>query len=439
MAGVRLPEFPQGKEFEEYISALFQAGGYYIERNIIDRESIEILELDIITTDYTQKCPEIRLCEVKSKGWHFGDLFKVRGWMHYLKLENAALIAKASIENVDRLDQVAKAIGIIPVIIDGLENSEVAISKLIQQDSFDSVDVITWRYSYWLERVMLRKLIHKKKCQSDQKRFKVLDDYYFKVNSSLFFVVSTVDRIEELYSTFQMYPHVSAKCSHEMIDEAFEDEHEELPRIIYEKTFYECADNDIQISTFIEHRARLAILKNGIDYLLYKAAGDSQRARDSLTFKSGDRVFKISKLSMLPSSFCDGLEKVSKHKYFYRYPIFWQWFLWLFGGFILKEKEADEYSILSSKTGIPIEEIPNAFKSYELLFPRSGGWFIDLPSDSHIRIMHMFPVPFMGVGANYRRLLYTKSCKFNELSLSGRFTLSDLIKWNNLVVDVLKE
>jgi hypothetical protein len=381
----------------------------------------------------------MRLCEVKSKGWHFGDLFKVRGWMHYLKLENVALIAKASRENLDRLEQVAEAIGIIPVIIDGLGNCEVAISKMIKQDGFDSVDVITWRYSYWLERVMLRKLIHKKKCQEEQKRFKVLDDYYFKVNSSLFFVVSTVDRIDELYSTYKIYPHVSAKCSHEMNDESFDDEYEELPSDIYRKTFYYCEDNDIQISTFIEHRARLAIFKNGIDYLLYKVAGDSKRARDSLTLRSGDRVFKISKLSMLPSSFCSGLEKISKHKYFYCYPIFWQWFLWLFGGFILKDKEAEEYKILSSKTGIPVEEIPNAFESYELLFPRNGGWFIDLPSDSNIRMMHMFPVPFMGIGANYRRLIYTENCKFGELDLSGQYTLSDLLKWNNLVVDVLKD
>jgi hypothetical protein len=104
----------------------------------------------------------------------------------------------------------------------------------------------------------------------------------------------------------------------------------------------------------------------------------------------------------------------------------------------LKDKEEDEYAILSNKTGIPIDEVPNAFQSYELLFPRSGGWFMDLPSDSNIKIMHMFPVPFMGVGANYRRFIHTKTGKFNDLNLSGRYTLSDLIKWNNLVVDVLR-
>ena len=76
MAGVRLPEFPRGKEFEEYISALFQTGGYYIERNIIYRESSDVLELDIIKTDYSKTLPNIDVVEVKSKGWGLG----IRDW-----------------------------------------------------------------------------------------------------------------------------------------------------------------------------------------------------------------------------------------------------------------------------------------------------------------------------------------------------------------------
>jgi hypothetical protein len=300
------------------------------------------------------------------------------------------------------------------------------------------IDVSTWRYSYWLERTILRHLTQKKKSTPNQKRFKVLDDYYFKVNSSLFFIENLVYRIEQLYSTFKTYPLVSAKCAHEMNGETFDEEHETVPKRIYEDTFFQCNYNDIQISTFIEHRARLAILKNAIDYKLYKAAGDSRRAGDTFKLKSGNRTFEISILSILPDTFREGLEQVANDKYFHLYPVFWQWFMWLFGGFILKDKEAEEYTSLSQKTGIPVEEIPNALRSYELLFPRSGGWFMDLPSDSNIKIMHMFPVPFMGIGANYRRLIYTRGGEFNELKLSGQFTLSDLIKWNNLLIDVLR-
>lgn len=110
----------------------------------------------------------------------------------------------------------------------------------------------------------------------------------------------------------------------------------------------------------------------------------------------------------------------------------------MFGGFVLKDYEGTEYEILSQKTGIPVEEIPNALESYEILFPLRGGWFVDLSPNSNIRVMKMFPVPFMGIGANYRRLLYTESEEFEDLKLTATYTLNDLIKWNNLVVQVLQ-
>ena len=112
--------------------------------------------------------------------------------------------------------------------------------------------------------------------------------------------------------------------------------------------------------------------------------------------------------------------------------------MWVFGGFILKDYEKKEYELLARKTGIPEAEIPNALNSYQILLPRDDGWFIDLSPHSNIKMLRMFPVPFMGIGANYRRVLYTKSGEFEELELTGEHTLDDLIKWNRLAVEVLK-
>ena len=92
---------------------------------------------------------------------------------------------------------------------------------------------------------------------------------------------------------------------------------------------------------------------------------------------------------------------------------------------------------MSKQTGIPIEEIPNALSAYDILFPNEGGWFLDLSPYSNIRVLKMFPVPFMGAGANYRRLKYTEKGDFKELNLTGEHTLTDLIKWNNLTIEVL--
>jgi len=433
MASVSLPDLPKGTEFEEYISAFFQSGGYYIERNIIERE---VLELDIVITNHNFSPPGIKLLEVKSGDWGFADLFKVRGWMFYLNISNGIFIVSKEKDNFDFYKQIANALNIDLVVISDLSKSKGALSEFMSNESIENVDISTWRFSYWVERNLLKRLTHKKKSHSDKKCFKSLEDYYFEVNSGIFFTDNIAKKVCKLYSIFQKFPRISAKCGNELIGNSFDGEYDALPEQIYGDTYYECKYNDIQISTFIEHRARLAILKNAIDYELYKAIGDKSKTSDIL--KISGLNSEIWSLALLPQSFKDGLNSISKHKYFYKYPVFWQWFMWIFGGFILKDYEEREYKILSQKTGVPIEEIPNALESYQILFPLNDGWFMDLSPNSNIKMMKMFPVPFMGVGANYRRLLYTESGKFEDLKLTEMHTLNDLIKWNNLTVKVLK-
>lgn len=235
------------------------------------------------------------------------------------------------------------------------------------------------------------------------------------------------------------FPHITAKTGYELIGNDFEEEYDKLPDEIYSDTFYGCKYNDIQICTFLEHRARLAILKSAVDYKLYKDAGVGRKTDDVITKILG---FEFNLIDSLPSSFKQGLDTISKHEYFHKYPVFWQWFMWVFGGFILKDYEEKEYEILSKKTGIPIDEIPNAFDSYQILFPMHNGWFANLSPNSNITIMKMFPMPFMGVGANHRRALHVgteeqKLKGIDEIEVTGPYTLHDLIRWNNLAVEVL--
>jgi len=435
MAAINLPEMPKGKEFEEYISAFFHASGdYYIERNVIEREVEEILELDIITTDYNSSIPCNALLEVKSGSWGFPDLFKMRGWMDYLNIDKGVFIASKDRDNVDFFKKKAKGLNIDLVIISDFDKSSEVLSRLINKRDIDDVDISTWRFSYWVERNLLNRLKHKKKSHPDNKCYKTLEDYYFEVNSGIFFTENVMQKIDKLYSAFHKYPNISAKCGNELIGNSFDDEYNSLPAEIYEDTYYKCSYNDIQISTFVEHRARLAILKSAVDYKLYKDAGIKDKT---------DQFVRISGLNskeviLLPSSFEEGLNEISKQRYFHKYPIFWQWFMWLFGGIILNDYKDDEYDLLSLKTGIPKEEINNALEAYQILFPNDGGWFMDLSPNINIKMMKMFPVPFMGVGANYRRMRYASSGKYENLKLTGQHTYNNIIKWNNLAVEVLR-
>jgi len=434
MLTVRLPELPEGKEFEELVSAVFQSAGFYVERNIIERGKEELLELDIVLTNYrSDPCPQTTLVEAKAKGWGFGDVFKLRGWMCYLDLERGYFIAHEKPDHLDFFAGKAKEVGVELFVIEDLKEAPVALSPLTGTPSADDIDVAAWRFSYWAERRLLASLTELKKSVADKKCYRALDRYYFRVNSGIFFEPTVLDRLRSLYEAFHEYPHISAKIGHELEGEDFDQEHGTIPEALFKQTYWASEYTPIQVSAFVEHRARLAILKNAVDYELLKRVGTDNGAR---MIKIGDKTIEFSLFDILPGSFKEGLEQIREDEWFARYPVFWQWFLWLFGGFILLDYEAQEYALLAEKTGIPVESIDRALDVYDLLFPHAGGWF-GKTGTANIKFLKLFSVPFMGVGANYRRLRYTDDGKYESLELGGQYTLSDLVHWNNLLVEVL--
>ncbi len=440
MAEVTLSEFPKKFEYEEYISAYFNSAGYYVERNIIEKDIEPVLELDLISTNYNKSPQEIKLYEVKSGDWGFPDIFKLRGWMDYLGIEHGGIIGNRERRNYFFLKERAHSLNIETMIIPENGVTQELFHELFPNIDFNPVDVETWRFSYWIERNLLKRLKRNKNSISGKKCYKILDDYLFEVNSGIFFTENVIEKVEKLYKAFQKHPYISAKCGNEMIGNDFEDDVKAVPEEVFKKTFYKCEYTDVQISTFIEHRARLAILKNVVDFQIYKDAGITEKIKavPRLIINSEKFHHEITSYDFLPTTFKDGLKAISSDEFFNRYPIFWQWFFWVFGGFILREYEEREFDLLSKKTGIPVEEIPNALNSYQKLFPIEGGWFHDLVN-SEIRVMKMFPIPFMGIGANYRRIYYTENQEFKELKLKGKFTFNDLVHWNNLTVEVLRE
>lgn len=423
---VSLPKTLEEHALEDYISALFQARGYYIERNVIKREIEKILELDIITTEYTSGIPETEIIEVKSGEWGYPDIFKLRGWLDYLNKQNATLIHTKEHETIDECIKISESLGIKLLAFD---NSEIKHSNVITNKPLDERDLLSSRMSFWLERATINSLnLNKKQTYKTQKRFNALAEYYFTINNTVFFIENIYKKVANLYTIYQKFPHISAKCGNEMLGNDFDQDVSTLDIDIFKDTFNQCQFNDVQISTYVEHRARLAILKGAVDYLIMKR-------QNRLPQTSGLDVWEC----VLPRSFKHGLDALYNDKFLHRYPIFWQWFLWIFGGFILVDLQEKEYSLLSEKTGIPVSEIPNAIKAYETLFPTPTGWFIKASDTSRIAQMKMFPVPFRGIGVNYRRYFYCKESNLEEMRslLTGTHTYDDLIKWNNLEVDIL--
>lgn len=430
---IKLPDDPKGKSYEDFIASYLQAGGYFVERNIIDRGVTEVLELDIIITDFEAKYPDPVLIEIKSGKWGFGDIFKIRGWLDYTVFDSGVLIVKQNKDHLKFICEKAKEIGVKVILNDDLNKTIDSLADFIDGGRIDSNDVKTFQYSYWLERNLLTYLNQKKKTNKGIKCFQALEKYYFKISSEIFLSKNLLDRIKILYRAFQRYPRITAKCSNELRGNNFDDDVSNISNKHFKETYYEKKLNIFQVSTFLEHYGRLIILKNCIEYLLCKDLADNEKVSDKEDFFG----MKLSKLTFLPDTFLRGLDKLSTHKYLNRYPIFWQYFIYAFGGFILTNQKEKEYEILSRKSGIPVTNIDQAFSAFDLLFPTENGWFIELPK-TKIRTLKMFSIPFAGIGINFRKKYYTKTGEFSELEgLFDDFTFQDLVKCNNLCVDIL--
>jgi hypothetical protein len=84
-----LSEVPTGRELEDFVAALLQCTGHFVEKNIVEPN---VLELDIVATTYDDDVVTRRLFEVKEGAAQFSDIFKVLVWMTYLNLDRGAFV-----------------------------------------------------------------------------------------------------------------------------------------------------------------------------------------------------------------------------------------------------------------------------------------------------------------------------------------------------------
>jgi hypothetical protein len=425
---IELPKIPKDKDYEDYLCAYLQAGGLYVERNIIHREVEELLELDILTTDFQQDSAENLLVEIKGGDWGFSDIFKIRGWLTYLHFDQGCFIVQKSRPSISYFQDKAKELNIRLIDNSDLTKTKETLSSFFNIEP-EKAEIETIRFAYLLERKQLAQIKQLKKKFPGLKSYQNLDDYFFKTISGSFFSRDPIRRINKLFDTFIKYKNITAKICHELNGGDFDDDITELSSKCFSDTYYKAENNILHVSLYVEHLARVTILMCAIKHLIDRLKGN---------YDPKDISNQLEYLT-LPNTIKTGLTEITKDKYFYLYPRFWQFFTYVFGGFILTDIEEQEFELLSKKTGVPVDEIPNAFDAFNKLFPRNDGWFFKFPSSS-IRWHRLFPISFCGLGANYRRLVYTDDKDYDNLYklLSNDMTPFDLSKWNNLAYEILK-
>ena len=423
--GIKLPKIPKEKEYEDFIAAILQAGGYYLERGIIHRIKQDVFELDIVTTLFQKERIERTISEIKSGGWGLSDVFKVRGWLDYLTLDKAFFIVQEPSQMMDISKKVADKINVALIDNKDLDCTELFEAYSIDKTNITNEIVESYRYAYALEAEMIIYLHSRAKSEPEKQGFRALENYLFEINSNSFFENKPVDRINKLFNAYKEHKNITARISEELGGKPYPPSGDGLvlSKVQFGELFYKAHKKSVlYVALYAELLIRMAILKSCIE--------------DILIGPSEDFVERLKHFS-LPENIKNALHEFQEEPYSYLYPYFWQVFIYLMGGFILNDKKDDEYKMLSSITKIPIDEIPNAFNAFDKLFPLGEGksWLIQ-QAYTQITAMQFFPLPLSGIGANFRRIIYRNGSDSSYENLSEQLTkghsITDIIKWNNL-------
>lgn len=421
---VTLPDVPEGKELEDFVAALLQCTRHFVEKNIQERD---VLELDVVATSYAERSAEERLFEVKGdKDWGFSDIFKLLGHMKYLDICRGAFVTTRPPQDKDAsfYRDRCQDVGIDLRIIEDIESARDEF-KAAGYGAADELLHALWRYSFWVERRLIEILRQEAKAGQCTEAAREALRYYDLINNGVFLTRSVTERVEKLYEAYQDHPRLTLGAARQMSDQAFDPVTEGESELIGEALF-DGKHDLLQACMYLEHRARLSILKGAVDYLCETSSHGDTPGSVTVDFA----------LLRLPSSFLAALSTIQKEPYFWLYPLFWQVFLWGWGGLILTDREQDELGELSAQAGLPEECVAEALKAFDKLFPMRDGWLKEMSTASY-RFVRMVPWPFCGIGA-WQRLKRYKVDSYQELGLSGQFTANDLARRHNSCYALLK-
>lgn len=427
MENASLSDIPgTATEVEDYVAALFQSAGYFVEKNVVEADVSEVLELDLIATDYRGPRPSHVLAEAKSGDWGFSELFKVVGWMRYLEIQTGGFfVAKAPDDNhAASIAKRMKPLGLAVVDLGDFSQATTRFAEAGFSGSFDTISVSLWRFAYAIERTLITKLRARAKSEPGLAGPSAALEHYRLVNNELFFVKDARDRLFKLYDAYMTYPKMSLSIALELGGATFDASPSNTRSDLLTAALRYGKHDVLQACLYLEHRARLSILKAAIDYRSQTGQPLARPKLQKPTLVAPD----------LPSTFYGGIDKLQGNASFSRYALLWQIFLWGFGGFYLEDRRDTEFDWLAKQSGVPVDEIPAALSAFDLLFPIPNGWFTRAGNTQCV-ILKMVPPAFRGLGANHRLWRYAHN-KWEDFD-SGDYTVKDLANWNNIVYRLL--
>ena len=443
---LQLPSIPKDCYYEDYVAAILNAGGYYLDRSVHRTEDgLDLLELDVVATKFEIDHYKTTIVEVKSGGWGIKDLFKVNGWLNYLVHNHAAFIYQVAPDKKDEtaLQTIAKSLKIDllnnPVKEDGsIDDSAILKSFGIDLSQVPKHAIRALRYSYDLERVMMD-YIHS--YVKDHNEYQTPGEVYLYFRSLIdesFFIKDPLERLRYLSDISMDHRNIACILDNELKGKGVlsPDECTRFDNLFDIENPRKMECRLVDVALYVQLLNRLLVLKGITEYILLPenpANSWFDEYLEQLNFYSQK------------SNITHAIEELKKHKYNYLYPYFYQIFFFVYGGFFMAVKKEEEYRVLSSITGVPVNEINNALAFWDTLFPTSTSWMKTI-NHGGLYYMRFVPAPLRGIGVNYRKHHYdtegtTDSQRLfdNLRNIVGVNCFKDMSHWNNAAFIMLRQ
>ncbi|MEZ5446490.1 MAG: hypothetical protein R3F45_12030 [Gammaproteobacteria bacterium] len=426
-----LPSNPVESDLEDFVAAHLTARGVFVETGVTDRDPQDILELDVVWTDYDHpEAPRFPI-EIKSGKWQLGDLFKFYGWTRYLDLPSGWFVCRQTAGRVqpDTIDRLGARMGIRVVHIDEPNNADRHFDNLGLPPPSGPELTSIWRYSFKAQRRLLTSLSMAIRNECCPNSARVAKDYFKVINDAIFFEPDIRARVGALLEAHFAHPKLALSSAAEIAGKGYVPDDppttQEFKSALYNGRYF-----PVQACLFLGHRARLALVKAVTDYVLATRRGPLAPR----ILRIFGQEFELQNAGLY-TAFLKAAEKCSQSAHIHRYPVLWQVFLWSWGGFLLEDRRDAEYAALSQESGVPFDEIETALRLFDELFPTAGGWFARRDGSSR-RVLKLMPAALRGIGA-YSRLIRYKHEHYHELGYKDR-TDSHLAEDHNSGVRLLE-
>lgn len=214
------------------------------------------------------------------------------------------------------------------------------------------------------------------------------------------------ERASELYRLYLQNPKLSADMGREKDKERGLKANGELSNS-FEEAINKGDHVEIQAIWYLEHLCRIRIIESTIRYVIEATKDVSVLEPDVWKIKIGDKIHRLP-IPRAPESLIKVVKSLLEFpELAFKFPVFMQYFLWAWGGFIWLPKEDDEYRNIASQIGVSPDYIPKYIDLFDKLFPIPGGesWFRTIWRNS-LKIMILVPWHFIGLGVKMRKIIY---------------------------------